>query len=77
MDDVQGTTQILRAGGMVPAAATVELVPDSAVVPLEDRLRVVRRRRQLVTLRAWAAVLATVCGAAGLVAIGVLAFMAH
>jgi hypothetical protein len=79
MDNAETTlaaaSGLTTGSGAAPVPASVELVPEASIIPLEERLRQVRRRRQLLSLRDWAGVIATFCFAATLVTVAVVAFM--
>ena len=68
---------LITAAVAAPVAATVELVPEATIIPLEERLRTVRRRRQLEALRTWGAPIAISGVAALLVAIALVAFISR
>lgn len=62
------------------AAASVEVVPEGAPIiaaPLEERLRIARRRRLLLALREWVVPIVLSVAALGLVAVAVVSFLAR
>ena len=73
--DVGGTVKLVPASPIAPIAASVELLPDTSVLPLEERLKLVHRRRYLLALRTWAALIGTFAVAGILVAVAVVAFI--